>query len=155
MPSPQLYSIIWLVVAVVLFALEAVNVQLVSIWFGAGALVAVIPAALGAPIWTQLFVFAAVSGACVYFTRPFVKKVLSVRHTRTNADSIIGETALVTEEIDNSREKGGVYISGLNWMARSSDGAVISEGAHVRVTDIQGVKAIVERIKTDDQTEDE
>ena len=142
--------IFWLLLAVALTVIEAVTVQMVSLWFAIGALATVVPSMLGAPTWVQFLVFALVSGLCVYLTRPLVKKVLAVRHVKTNADSIIGEQARVVERIDNIAGQGGVFVGGLHWTARAEDdGVAIEEGEHVRVLEIQGVKAIVERIESD------
>lgn len=142
--------VFWLLLAVALTVIEAVTVQMVSLWFAIGALATVVPSMLGAPVWVQFLVFALVSGLCVYLTRPLVKKVLAVRHIKTNADSIIGEQARVVERIDNIAGQGGVFVGGLHWTARAKDDDMtIEEGEHVRVLEIQGVKAIVERIESD------
>ena len=138
--------IVWLVLAVVLALVEAVTYDLVSVWFAAGALAAVIPALI-APnaVWLQLAVFLAVSAVLLAFTRKFVKNILHLHPQRTNADRVIGQTALVKETIDNTRETGRVSVLGMDWSARSADGAVISAGEIVTVRKISGVKLIVEK----------
>ena len=66
--------------------------------------------------------------------------------TKTNINSIIGEEAKVTEEIDNFNQKGAVVVRGLEWTARSADEKeIIPEGSKVRVKEIKGVKLIVEK----------
>lgn len=61
----------------------------------------------------------------------------------TNADRCIGETAMVTEDIDNIAGKGRVEVNGISWTARSSDGANFRKGELVTVERIEGVKLIV------------
>ena len=78
--------------------------------------------------------------------RPFTRHLLRPKGARTNADRILGEAALVTEEIDNAQAKGTIKVFGQVWSARSADGAVIPAGETVRICSISGVKAIVERI---------
>ena len=57
----------WLVLLVVFLIAEAAcPIHLVSIWFALGALVALLCAALGAPVWLQITLFVVVSaGAAV------------------------------------------------------------------------------------------
>ena len=53
----------WLVLLVVFLIAEAAcPIHLVSIWFALGALVALLFAALGAPVWLQITLFVVVSG---------------------------------------------------------------------------------------------
>ena len=68
------------------------------------------------------------------------------RHDPTNADRVIGQTALVTEDIDNVEGKGLVVISGQVWSARSEHGVAIPAGTQVRVLRIEGVKVYVEAL---------
>ena len=137
---------LWIGLAILLGVAEAVTIQLVAVWFAVGALAAVIPAALGASVTVQFGVFVAVSAVALILTRPLVKKVLTPRRERTNADRLIGTIGVVIEEIDNFRSKGRVTLSGLDWAARSEDGEIIPPGAEVLVNRIEGVTLIVERI---------
>ena len=136
-------AFIWIVLAVVLGIIEAATVSLVSIWFAVGAIVAIIPAYFGAPIWVQILVFLVVSAVCFVFTKRFFKDVIKVKKQPTNADGLIGEDGIVTAEIDNLSGEGKVFISGLTWSARSSNGENIPEGAVVTVRKIEGVTLIV------------
>jgi len=136
----------WLILAILLGIFEAVTVDLVAIWFAAGALAAVLPAMLGAPLWLQLTVFVAVSIVMILFTRPAAVKLLHVKKISTNADRTIGMMGRVTQEIDNISGEGRVLVNGLSWAARSDDGAPIAEGETVLVKQIDGTKVIVERV---------
>lgn len=136
-------AFVWIVLAVVLGIIEAATVSLVSIWFAIGAIVAIIPAYFGAPIWVQILVFLVVSAVCFVFTKRFFKDVIKVKKQPTNADGLIGEDGIVTAEIDNLSGEGKVFISGLTWSARSSNGENIPEGAVVTVRKIEGVTLIV------------
>ena len=138
--------LLWLILAIGLGALEAATVDLVAIWFAAGAFFAIIPAFLGWPAWAQLSVFLAVSVVLVVFTRPAAAKILKVRKVSTNADRAVGMLGVVTTEINNITETGRVRVDGLSWAAVSDDGVPIAEGESVIVKSISGVKLIVERV---------
>lgn len=139
-------AIIWLVVAVILFILESLTVQLVCIWFAVGALVAMLAAALGASVGVQLLLFLATSIAVLLLWRPFLKKRFTPKKTATNADAVIGQDGIVIQEIDNTLQTGRISVNGLDWTARSADGSIIKERQNVKVIRINGVKLIVEPV---------
>ena len=113
---------IWLAALVFFAVIEAVTSALVSLWFIGGALVSMIAALLGAPIWLQFALFFTVSAILLLLLRPLAKKYLLPNQTATNAGSNIGKTAVVTEAIDNLRGIGAVKISGVEWSASSVSG---------------------------------
>lgn len=138
--------LVWMLAAVALGAVEAATVDLVAIWFALGAVVAIIPALFSAPFWVQLVVFLVVSILSLALTRPMAVEVLHVKRTRTNADSVIGMMGVVIRRIDNIEGAGRVTVNGLDWSARSDDGAPIEEHENVLIKSIEGVKVIVERV---------
>lgn len=136
-------ALVWLVALIVFAVAEAATVGLVSIWFAGGALVSLIVAGVGGPIWLQLLLFLVVSCALLALLRPFVRKISSPKRTRTNADRHIGQAALVTEEINNLAETGAVRLDGVIWTARSENDEVIPVGSTIIVQGIAGVKVWV------------
>ena len=134
---------IWLVLLVFFSILEACTPQLVSIWFAAGSLIALIAALLNAPIWLQILLFVLSSLILVLCTRPLYRKYLAPKQVRTNIDALPGMIAPVTAEIDNLHETGSVKVKGLTWSARSADGRTIPAGSQVRIAAVDGVKLIV------------
>ena len=54
-------TVFWLIAMIVLLVVEGIVPGLVSIWFAAGALVALVVSLFGAPLWLQVFWFVAVS----------------------------------------------------------------------------------------------
>ncbi|MCI7138627.1 MAG: NfeD family protein [Oscillospiraceae bacterium] len=136
---------VWLVIAVVLGIFEAATVALVSIWFAIGAVAAMVPAYFNAPFWVQILVFILVSALCFVFTRPFFKKIIRVNKQPTNADRLVGQEGVATDDIENIECRGKVFISGLTWSARSETGELIPQGAVVTVKKIEGATLVVER----------
>ena len=137
---------IWLIILVVLILGEAVTVGLTFIWFAVGALGGLVTAWLGGEVWQQVVVFLALSALALVLVRPVASRFLKTSHSPTNADRVIGKTAVVTEAIDNVEGKGQVNISGQVWSARSQHDVVIPAGAEVKVLRIEGVKVYVENI---------
>ena len=137
--------IFWIVLLVVLIIVEAVTAQLVTIWFAAGAAAALIAELCGLQQWLQWVIFIAVSAVALIVTRPLVRKVTKKAVQPTNADRCIGQTAVVTEDIDNIEGKGQVHVNGVTWTARSSDGSVFRKDERVIVEKIEGVKLVVKK----------
>ncbi|MBQ7077059.1 MAG: NfeD family protein [Lachnospiraceae bacterium] len=138
------YGILWLVALIVLLIVEFLTMGLTTIWFAGGALIALIAALCGAPLWLQIVLFIVVSIVLLLVTRPIAMKYWNKDRIKTNAESLIGQTALVTEEIDNLKAKGVVTVNGNEWTARSADNRLISKDAVVIIKEIQGVKLLVE-----------
>ena len=128
---------------IIAIALEAATAQLVSLWFAGGGLAGLIAHFLHAPFWLQVIAAAVATLILLLATRPLVRRFLRGKETRTNADRVVGRTAVVTEPIDNVLAKGRVSVLGSDWTARSLDGGAIPAGAQVRVERIEGVKLIV------------
>ena len=137
--------IFWLVVLIVSIAVEALTMGLTSIWFAGGALVAIIAAALRAPIVVQVLLFFVIALLLLFFTRPIAVKYFNKDRVKTNAESIVGKQAIVTGEVDNLQGTGQVTVGGLEWSARSFDpDRKLEVGMVVNVVAIDGVKLIVE-----------
>lgn len=139
---------IWLILLIVFIAVEAGTMGLTSIWFAGGALIAVIIAVLGGPVWLQISAFLVVSLVLLIFTRPVAVKYFNKDRVKTNAEDIIGKQAIVTGQIDNLQATGKVVVGGQEWSARSmEEGMVIPEGTVVIVESISGVKLMVRTIE--------
>lgn len=134
----------WIAILALALLTEAFTSDLVAIWFFPAALISTLLAFFNVPVPVQILVFVAVGLVLVFSTRPLCKKLLKSKNTKTNADALIGETALVTEEISNICERGEVKLHGLRWSARAKDpDRVIPVGTQVEVLEIRGVKLIV------------
>lgn len=136
-------AFVWLGLMILFLIAEGATVSLVSLWFAAGAVVAMFAALLGAGAWLQTGLFLVVSGALLLMLRPIVRRYLVPKITPTNVDSLVGATGLVTESIDNVTASGQVKLGAMEWTARSTTGEDIPQGALIRVDRIEGVKVYV------------
>ena len=133
----------WFALTVILLIAEAATVTVISLWFAAGALAAMVTALLGGAVWIQAVVFVLVSAAALTALRPLVRKHLTPKLTATNIDSVIGSVGIVTGTIDNLTATGQVKLNGMEWSARSTSGNTLEVGTKVRVDKIEGVKVFV------------
>lgn len=143
----ELLTILWLALMVVFLAAEAATVTMVSLWFAAGALVAMAASLLCAPIWLQVVLFLVVSALLLACLRPMVRKHFTPKLAKTNVDAVVGSRGYVTADIDNISATGTVKLGVMEWTARSTAGTVIPTGTLVEVDKIEGVKVFVTAVE--------
>lgn len=137
-------AIYWLILFVALLVIEIITLGLTTIWFAGGALAAFVVAILGDNIWVELTVFCVVSFFLLFVTRPAAVKWMNKGRVKTNVDSLIGRTAVVTKTIRNLQGEGEVQLDGMTWTARTpEDSMELEEGKQVKVLKVSGVKLIV------------
>lgn len=134
---------IWLVLFIIFAAAEAATLQLVSIWFAAGALAAFILTIFGVPAYIQGLTCLIVAAVMIAVTRPLVRKLMPKKTARTNSDANVGRTAVIIEAVDPETSSGRVRLDGVDWIAVSADGKPIENGASVKVTAVEGAKLVV------------
>ena len=95
---------------------ECMTVNLVTIWYIASAILALISSFIIDNFLIQFGIFAIVGTLLLITTRTTLKKLLKEKKERTNLDRIIGMKGIVTEEITKNRT-GEVKVDGKRWTA--------------------------------------
>lgn len=145
-------TVYWLVLFVVLLIIEILTMGLTTIWFAGGALVAFVSGVIGFGLIVQIVVFLIVSIILLVLTRPLAVKYFNRERQRTNVESLIGEHALVTEDIDTLQAKGRVEVRGQEWSAKTDEpDGKIAHDQIVVVEGIQGVKLIVREKRKEEE----
>lgn len=137
-------TIIWFAIVIFAGVIEASTMDLTSIWFAAGALVALIVSLFVPDFIVQVVVFVIISAALLLSLRPIFTRYLKKNDIKTNADRLIGKTAVCSKAITDG-ERGEVRIDGKIWTAISNDDIIIGE--KVEVLGIEGVKLVVKKIE--------
>lgn len=142
-------QLFWLIAMVLFLVVEmATAISLTSIWFCIGALAGILAAAAGLGFSGQCMVFLGVSLLMLFFTRPFLKKIIRPQYQATNADKILGASCMVVETIDNAAATGAVKFDGKLWTARSLDPSdIFPSGEQVIAETLQGVTVYVKSQK--------
>lgn len=139
-------TIFWLILFIVLLIIEILTLGLTTIWFAGGALVAFILAFVGFDLPVQIIVFLLVSILLLVLTRPVAIKFFNKEREKTNAESLIGQKAVVMEKIDTLHGIGRAEVNGMEWSAKTDEaGEIIEAGEIVVIEGIQGVKLIVKK----------
>ena len=111
----------WLILFVVLLIIEICTMGLTTIWFAGGALVAFVMGIIGFGTKVQIIVFLIVSVLLLVMTRPIALKYFNKERQKTNAESLIGQQALVLEDVDTLHARGLVEVNGQEWSAKTDD----------------------------------
>lgn len=140
--------IVWLALFVISLAIEAIGTDLVSIWFAAGALVALIVSFIpGVSWWIELIIFMAISIASLLCFRPLVHKYLRRDIMNSNIDEMKGKKGLLVEKIDLLHQ-GVCKINDVRWTAIAADEKTkIPAGSTVEVLAVSGNKLIVKKVE--------
>ena len=130
--------IIWLILIVVLIVAEVATYQLVAVWFALGAVASLLASLMGASGTVQLITFVVVS---------LLSLIQSAPKEKTNADRIIGQTAVVIHPI-SSEQRGRVEIEGQDWSAAAvNKEESFATGQKVQIVRIEGVTVYVKALE--------
>ena len=138
-------TIIWTIIIVMSVIVEAATINLVSIWFAAGAVLALIGDQTGLSTAWQIAIFAISSTLIIAATRPLAKKYMRGRITRTNLDRIIGKHCLITETITPD-QKGEAKVNGSLWSASSLNNEIINAGEYGEIVSLEGAHIVAKKI---------
>lgn len=143
----QYMWIVWLAVFVLAIIIEATTSELVSIFFAAGALMALVISLIpNVAWWVELIVFVVVSGVSLLGLRPLMHKLLNKEKRDTNIDEIIGKKGIIIKKVDELNY-GEIKVNGVIWTAISAEEKdVINENEIVTIVAVKGNKLVVKKI---------
>ena len=133
---------IWVAIIVLLAIVEAMTINLTTIWFVISGIIALSISFINNNFMLQLGIFCIVGILLLITTRPILQKWLTSKQVRTNLDRIIGMKGIVTEEITKN-ENGEVKVDGKKWTAYAD--TPIQVNSTVKILLIDGVKIKVEK----------
>ena len=140
---------LWAVFFIATLVVEIFTVEMVSIWFSVGSLVAFFLALctkLNATV--QILVFAGVSVVLMIALRAICMKLLQNSKEKTNVDLIVGTVHSLTKPIKDE-EPGELKVNDVVWRAVTKNGDELAEKTKVKVLEVQGNKFIVEKFVDD------
>jgi membrane protein implicated in regulation of membrane protease activity len=135
---------IWIVLGLALLLAELVTPGgFYFIFFGSGAVVVGVLAGLGAggPVWFQILLFSILSLVSLWLFREKLLK-LTEQAPDQKIDSLIGETAVVSDEIAVNGI-GKVELRGTAWNARNTGGRPLKNGERAKVERVEGLMLFV------------
>lgn len=140
---------IWLLIAALFVVIEIFTSGFAVACFSVGCVFGAILAACELSLTWQVVAFAIGTFLAFVFIRPVVVKYLDNKTNdngvKTNMDSIIGKTAVVTEKIEENGF-GRVKIDGDDWKAQTSDGSAVEVGTKVKIEAFESIILTVKKL---------
>ena len=134
---------LWLIIFIVLIITELLTINLVTIWFAFGALLALVVEVSFSNIVLDIITFVITSFLLIILTKPIISRLKVKKVEATNLDMVINKIGIVTEDI-NQDKIGEVKVLGKRWSAYSN--TEIKKDEKVKILSIDGVKLKVEKI---------
>lgn len=132
---------LWLVIGIVLLALELLTPgALFLVFFAAGAIVVGLLSAAGlaGPLWVQILLFAVLSLAALFSLRRLLVARLHSTRSASHVDRLVGETALALEDMAVDTI-GKAELRGSSWNARNVGLTALSCGQRCTVMRVEGL----------------
>ena len=133
----------WLALVITLSIVEILTVNLVSIWFVASGIIAIIISLITDNITIQITVFVILGLLFIKKKKNIVKKIVPKKE-KTNLDRIIGMEGVVLSKITKNHP-GEVKVDGKIWSAIADE--TIKEDEIVKILEINSTKIKVEKVK--------
>lgn len=139
-------NLFWVILILFLAIIEVLTVNLVTIWYVASAIVALIISFFSKDFTLQFAVFVILGTIFLVTTKKTLDKLVKSKNEKTNIDRIVGMEGIVVEEITKNK-LGAVKVDGKVWSASSN--ITIKENCIVKVLEINSTKLIVEKVRED------
>lgn len=136
--------VLWLIFSVLLFLVEILAPG--AFYFaclGVGAVVAALISLTAIQWWVPWLVFIAGSVALLFASRPLANRLTRHAQRPSNVDALIGQRALVTEDIDPDKGPGMVRVGSEMWRGQADE--QIAAHTWVEVTGVEGTRLIVKK----------
>jgi membrane protein implicated in regulation of membrane protease activity len=143
--------IVWLILAAIFIGIEVLTPGFFLLWFGIGALAAMILSLLGiSSLAAQIITFLIVSVALLVASRTIFERFLplssSARSLKTNVETMIGQVGTVVEPSRGALHEAAVKVYGSTWTAFPIEGEKpLTEGETVAIERIEGNSIYVRR----------
>lgn len=131
----------WLFMIIILVIIEVMTVNLVTIWYVASAIVALILSFFIDSFTIQFAVFAILGTILLATTKKTLDKYFNDKKVKTNLDRIIGMNGIVIEEISKNKN-GAVKVDGKVWTAYADTNIPVD--SIVKILEINSTKIKVE-----------
>ncbi|HEU4336447.1 MAG TPA: NfeD family protein [Nocardioides sp.] len=139
----------WLGLSIVLGVVEMFSLDLIFAMLAAGAVVGMVAAIIGLPVFVQILAALGASIAMLAFVRPaFVKRLHTGPELALGHGKLVGTRGLVTQEI-TGLSAGRIKVAGDVWSALPYDEHLtIAPGETVEILQIKGATAYVHPVGT-------
>lgn len=137
-------SWIWLIIIIGSIAFDMITTDLVSIWFAAGGIVALVLSLFGVTLPFQILAFFVVSIALIATVGRWTRLLLKKGFTPTNVDAYIGQRVVILKQAD-SLVQGEGRFQGLVWTVICNPDESVEPGDVANIVEVKGNKLVVKK----------
>jgi membrane protein implicated in regulation of membrane protease activity len=139
----------WLALSIALGVAEMFSLDLILAMLAAGAVIGMVAALIGLPVFLQILLALGASVAALALVRPaFVKRFHGGPDLALGHGKLVGTRCLVTQEI-TGLDAGRIKAGGETWTALPYDENLrIAAGETVEILEIRGATAYVHPVAT-------
>ncbi len=139
----------WLAVSIALGVAEMFSLDLILAMLAAGAVIGMVAALIGLPVFVQILAALAASVAALALVRPaFINRLHNGPELSLGHGKLVGTRCLVTQEI-SGLNAGRIKAGGETWTALPYDENLrITAGETVEILQIKGATAYVHPVAT-------
>ena len=147
----EIFPYLWICIGIAAAIVEVLTLSKLAVCFVPAGLLVFFLSVFKIAVWIQVAVFIIISLIAIILSRIILKKSQKFLKSgeprgKWEYKNLIGKTAIVTEEIDSSKNTGSVRINGMIWTAQAEDANELYEnGIIVTVMDIDGECLICSR----------
>lgn len=135
------FVVLWIAVLVLAVVIELATEELISIWFGGGAIIGIILAIVNVPWYVQVLVVVITSAILIIISQVILaKKRKNEVVYKSNIDAVIGEKIHITKKVTPNENGEGKY-HGVIWVVKSDE--EIEEGVYATIVRVEGNKFVV------------
>ena len=136
--------IVWLIVVILLVVIEAMTVNLVTIWFIISGIITMFLSFFLNDLISQFAVFVLLGILLMILTKPAIEEMKKNKEEKLNLERIIGMEGVVIKEIKKN-VVGEVKVDGKVWSAIADKRITVD--SDVIVEEIRGAKLLVSKVK--------
>ena len=136
--------IVWLIVVILLVIIEAMTVNLVTVWFIISGIITMFLSFFLSDLISQFAVFVLLGILLMLLTKPFIEEIKKNKEEKLNLERIIGMQGVVIKEIKKN-VVGEVKVDGKVWSDISDKRITVD--SDIIVEEIHGVKLLVSKVK--------
>lgn len=136
--------VVWIVILIAAIIVDLSTSNMLFVWFGLGALIALILSLLNVSIEIQIITFILTGTILTLLIYPiFKKKLKDIPKTLPREDLFIGKEFIAQNQI---KDKTQIMIDGTYWTAINM-GETIEKGESFKIIKIDGVKLVIGKNK--------
>ncbi len=133
---------VWVIIAILAVAIEAVATSFIFVFVGFAALIAALLAWTGAGLGVQVVTFSLLALLSPMLLRRRLARMVAGRGVPSRTDALIGATGKVTTRIDPVLGEGRIIVNGEDWAARSTSPMPVD--TEVIIVEADGITLVVE-----------